>query len=76
MGYNWWGWSILFYFAAALFLAVSGTDAVELGLSPVTHKWIVIILGAIAGLAGKVGPSWLSKSPEPVNFPLDEGGLK
>jgi hypothetical protein len=62
MGYDSRIWSVLFYVSSGLFLAISASSAPDLGLSLIAYKWTMIVLGTLAGVTGKLGASWLSKT--------------
>ena len=62
MGYDWKGWSVLFYVFSGLLLAIGAASPQELGLTAVQFKWATILLGVGVGVFGKMGASWAGKT--------------
>jgi hypothetical protein len=62
MGYDWKGWSVLFYLFSALFGAFTVITPADFGLSVVAYKWIMLIIGVGMGFSAKMGASWAGKS--------------
>lgn len=61
-GYDWKGWSVLFYVFSGFFAAFQTMDPAAYGISPVTAKWLVLVTGACMAITGKLGQSWAGKS--------------
>jgi hypothetical protein len=62
MGYDWKGWSVLFYLFSALFGAFIAITPADYGLSIVAYKWIMLAIGVGMGFTAKMGASWAGKS--------------
>lgn len=62
MGYDWKGWSVLFYVFGAAFLLFGASGPEYWGLSAVQYHWLLFILGILSGIGGKFGASWAGKS--------------
>jgi hypothetical protein len=69
-GYDWKGWSFLFYFFGAAFAALAASSPAELGLSVVQFKWTMVVVGSAFAAAAKMGASWAGKtdSDQTVNL--------
>lgn len=62
MGYDWKGWSIIFYLFGAAFLALGASGPEYWGMTAVQYHWALFIVGLISGLGGKFGASWAGKT--------------
>jgi hypothetical protein len=62
MGYDWKGWSVLFWMFSALFSVFTTITPADYGLSPIAYKWVTLALGAAMAFTGKMGASWAGKS--------------
>jgi hypothetical protein len=67
MGYDWKGWSILFYLFGAMVATFNVVSPAEIGISPIALKWILIFSSIGLAVSGKMGASWLGKSEEPLS---------
>lgn len=67
MGYDWKGWSVLFWMFSALFGVFTAISPADYGLSPIAYKWLMLLLGAAVGFTGKMGQSWAGKSNGSTN---------
>jgi hypothetical protein len=61
-GYDWAGWSVLFYIFSTLFAVCSVMVPADYGLGPVAYKWLMLVLGAAMAVTGKIGASWVGKT--------------
>lgn len=62
MGYDWKGWSVLFYLFSAAFASFTVITPADYGLSAVAYKWLMLLIGVGMAFSGKMGQSWASKS--------------
>jgi hypothetical protein len=62
MGYDWKGWAVIFYLFSGAFTAFGLSDATSWGLTAVQYKWVLMVLGLVAGVGAKMGASWAGKS--------------
>jgi hypothetical protein len=62
MGYDWKGWAVIFYLFSGAFTAFGLSDATSWGLTAVQYKWVLMVLGLVAGVGAKMGASWAGKT--------------
>jgi hypothetical protein len=66
MGYDWKGWSVLFYIFSGLVATFNVVAPAELGISAVLLKWIVILSTLGMAVSAKMGSSWVGKTGDPI----------
>jgi hypothetical protein len=62
MGYDWKGWSVLFYLFSALFGVFTAINPADYGLSLIAYKWVMLLIAIGMGFTGKMGASWAGKT--------------